>query len=183
MPGEPHHRQVATIRPALIYHASFFRGSILKQLTATVLDALSEQARQSPRLRTNYNFHAELSDPVQRLAIAMEPATYVRPHRHATTWEMLIPVRGRFVVLVFDDAGAVVSRTVLGEECQVIEFPANTWHAVLSLDRGGVIFEVKQGPYAPLTHAEFAPWGKAGEGAEAAEMNAWYAQATIGDRL
>ncbi len=160
-----------------------FTGAILKQLTDTLLDALSEQARQSPRLRTNHNFHAELSDPVQRLAIAMEPATYVRPHRHATTWEILTPVRGRFIVLFFDDAGTVTNRTMLGEDCRVIEFPAGTWHAVLSLDRGGVIFEVKQGPYAPLTHAEFAPWGKAGEGAEGAEMNAWYARAQVGDRL
>ncbi len=160
-----------------------FLGATLKQLTDTLLDALSEQARQSPRLRANYNFHTELSDPVQRLAIAMEPATYVRPHRHAATWEILTPVRGRFIVLFFDDAGTVTNRMVLGEDCHVIEFPAGTWHAVLSLDRGGVIFEVKLGPYAPLTHAEFAPWGKAGAGAEAAEMNAWYAWAQVGNRL
>lgn len=155
----------------------------MKQLTDSMLDALSQQARLSPRRRANQNMHEQLSDPVQRLAIAMEPETFVRPHRHPRTWEMLSPLRGRFVVLFFDDAGIVTSRTVLGEECRVIEFAANIWHAVLSLDRGGVIFEVKQGPYAPLTEADFAPWCKSGEGEEAARINAWYARAKVGDRL
>lgn len=155
----------------------------MKQLTDTLLDALSAQARRSPRLRANQNLHEQLSDPVQRLAIAMEPDTFVRPHRHPHTWEMLSALRGRFVVLVFDDAGTVTSRTVLGEACRIIELPANTWHGVLSLDGGGVIFEVKQGPYAPLTSSDFASWCGSGEGEEAARVNAWYALAQAGDRL
>jgi cupin fold WbuC family metalloprotein len=153
----------------------------LKQLTNTMLDELAGQARQSPRLRTNHNLHEQLSEPVQRLAIAMEPQTFVRPHRHPGTWELLSALRGRFVVLLFDERGTVTGRTVLGEECRVIEFPANTWHAVLSLDPGGVIFEVKQGAYAPLTEADYAPWCDSGPGQEA-RLNAWYAQAKVGDR-
>jgi cupin fold WbuC family metalloprotein len=148
-----------------------------------MLDALGQQARQSPRLRANHNLHEQLSEPVQRLAIAMEPDTFVRPHRHPQTWELLSALRGRFVVLLFDEAGIVTSRTVLGEECRVIEFAANTWHAVLSLDSGGVIFEVKQGAYAPLTEADFAPWCKSNDPQDAARLNAWYAQAQVGDRL
>lgn len=155
----------------------------MKQLTESTLTELGQQARQSPRLRTNRNFHEKLDDPVQRLAVAMEPGTFVRPHRHPQTWELLAALRGRFVVLLFDDAGAVTSRTVLGEKCRVLEFPANTWHAVLSLDAGGVIFEVKHGPYAPLTEADFAPWCGAAEGAAAEKINAWYARAQVGDRL
>lgn len=153
----------------------------MKRLTDRMLDELSSQARQSPRLRANHNLHTELSDQVQRLAIAMEPDTLVRPHRHRHTWEMLLPLRGRFVVLCFDEAGTVTSRTLLGEGCAVIEMPADTWHAVLSLDVGGVIFEVKRGPYDAQTASEFAPW--CATDADAQELNAWYAQAQIGDRL
>jgi cupin fold WbuC family metalloprotein len=155
----------------------------LKQLTESMLDDLGRQAQSSPRLRMNHNFHENLSGPVQRLAIAMEPDTLVRPHRHPQTWELLTALRGRFVVLLFDDQGVVTSRTLLGEECRVIEFPANTWHAVLSLDSGGVIFEVKEGAYAPLTGADFAPWGGSGDAADAKRLNAWYAQAKVGDKL
>lgn len=152
----------------------------MKQLTKSALDALAHQARQSPRLRANSNLHTELSDPVQRLAIAMEPDTLILPHRHPQTWELLGALRGRFVVLLFDDAGRVTERAVLGEECDVLEFPANTWHAVLSLDSGGVIFEVKQGPYTPIGESDTAAWGK---GLDAATLNSWYAVAREGDSL
>jgi cupin fold WbuC family metalloprotein len=155
----------------------------LKQITPAALDELSRQAALSPRLRANLNLHQELSDPVQRLAIAMEPGTYVRPHRHPHTWELLQPLRGRFLVLNFDEDGRVTARTVLGEDSRVLENPAGTWHAVLSLDEGGVIFEVKRGPYQPLTERDQALWAVSGDEAKAAELMAWYASAQVGDRL
>ena len=42
------------------------------------LASLSAAAEQSPRKRMNHNLHCELSDPVQRLAIAMEPFVLMR---------------------------------------------------------------------------------------------------------
>lgn len=155
----------------------------MKQITLSTLDTLSAAARNSPRRRANHNLHPELADPIQRLAIAMEPDTVVRPHRHPGTWELLYPLRGRFVVLHFDAVGTVVARTVLGEESCVVENPAGVWHAVLSLDPGGVIFEVKHGPYAPLTAADYAPWSAAGEGLAARALLARYAEAQVGDSL
>jgi hypothetical protein len=53
----------------------------MNKLSCERLSGLSKEARLSPRQRMNHNFHAELSDPIQRLAIAMEPGTYIRPHR------------------------------------------------------------------------------------------------------
>ena len=155
----------------------------MKQLTDAMLDALSQQAQQSPRRRANHNLHRELSDPIQRLAIAMEPDTLVRPHRHPHTWEMLFPLRGRFVVLHFDNEGTVIARSVLGENSRIVENPAGMWHAVLSLDAGGIIFEVKHGPYAPIAEEDFAPWSGNGDEANAAALNAWFARAQIGDRF
>jgi cupin fold WbuC family metalloprotein len=152
----------------------------LKRITDELLDSLTAQARLSPRRRANFNLHAALSDPVQRLAIAMEPDTYVSPHRHPHTFELLYPLRGRFLALHFDDTGAVVGRNVLGEECRVIENTAGRWHAVLSLESGGVIFEVKHGPYRPVTDADVAPWARSA--CEPETLLAWYAGARLGDR-
>ena len=152
----------------------------MKQLTDTALDGLSQEAQQSPRRRANLNLHQDLSDPIQRLAIAMEPDTLIRPHRHLHTWEMLYPLRGRFVVLHFDDTGSVIDRAVLGADCRVVETPAGMWHAILSLDRGGIIFEVKHGPYTPIAEPDFAPWSALDETA-AAQLYAWYAAARLGD--
>lgn len=131
-----------------------------RTLSPLDLDTLAAQAKASPRRRANFNLHPELADPVQRLAIAMEPDTVVLPHRHPQSFELLYALRGRFVVLHFDDAGVVTLRSVLGEDCVMVETPANTWHAVLSLDSGGVIFEVKQGPYVQAQGGDTAPWSR-----------------------
>jgi cupin fold WbuC family metalloprotein len=150
----------------------------LKQLTDSMLDELSRQARNSPRKRANHNLHQNLNDPTQRLAIAMEPDTSVLPHRHPHTWELLHSLRGRFVILYFDKTGMVIDRAELGSDCQMIENPAGMWHAVLSLDAGGIIFEVKHGPYKPLEEIDIMQ-----PPLNSAALNDWYAGASIGDRL
>lgn len=154
----------------------------MKQITVSDLKQQSEAAANSPRLRAHRNFHPELSDPVQRLAIAMEPGTYVRPHRHPHTFELLIPLSGRFVVLNFDDNGNVTRRVVLGEECMALEMEAGTWHAVLSLDNGGVIFEVKHGGYQPVAPEDFAAWAPAEGETGTAELMDWYKHVQPGAR-
>lgn len=153
----------------------------MKQITLQDLQQQSEAAATSPRLRAHRNFHPELSDPVQRLAIAMEPGTYVRPHRHPHTFELLLPLRGRFLVLNFNDEGIVTRRVVLGETCMALEMEAGTWHAVLSLDPGGVIFEVKHGGYQPVAGHDFAGWAPAEGEAGTAELMAWYKQVQPGN--
>lgn len=155
----------------------------LKQLDTIALDTLTAQAQASPRLRANANLHDELNDPIQRLAIAMEPDTIIRPHRHFQTWELLTALRGRFVVLLFDDKGVVTQRVTLGEDCFVHETPPGIWHGVLSLDSGGVIFEVKRGPYQPINSADFAPPYVGDDVKQGRELNRWYAQAQPGDQL
>lgn len=154
----------------------------MKQIDRANIDALVRQAQASPRLRMNLNLHDDLADPIQRLAIAMEPETYIRPHHHRHSWELLTALRGRFMVLNFDATGTVIGRAVLGEEASVIETPLGGWHAVLSLDPGAVIFEVKRGPYAPFVENDFAPWSPAPEDPAHRALMAWYASAAIGAR-
>lgn len=154
----------------------------MKKLEFDRLSTLSVEAQHSPRKRMNHNLHAELSDPIQRLAIAMEPETYIRPHRHLQTWELLTALRGRFVVLNFDDHGTVIGRAVLGADTSVIETPVSGWHAVLSLDPGAVIFEVKHGPYAPFREEDFAPWSPAVDDDRRRELMRWYRDAQVGQR-
>lgn len=152
----------------------------MKKLTTADLTNLTQQARQAPRLRANSNLHQDLNDPIQRFAVAMEPDTLILPHRHPHTWEMLTALRGRFTVLVFDDAGKVIERAALGEDSSIVEIPAGGWHAVLSRDTGAVIFEIKHGPYQPIAEADIAVWSR---GCTAVELNAWYAVAQVGDQF
>ena len=66
---------------------------MIKQINQDTLCDLITKAAHSPRLRQNLNIHPAPEDDVQRLAIAMEPGTYVRIHRHPHTWEMLTALR------------------------------------------------------------------------------------------
>ncbi|RYL72506.1 cupin fold metalloprotein, WbuC family [Escherichia coli] len=122
-----------------------------------------------------------LGTSCQRRMKSDPPGTYVRPHRHPHTFELLLPLRGRFVVLNFDDRGTVTHRAILGETCTVLEMAAGTWHAVLSLDTGGIIFEVKHGGYQPVAADDYAHWAPAEGEPGTTELMAWYAQAQVGD--
>jgi len=156
----------------------------MKRIDHPLLDTLTGQAITSPRMRAHHNLHPELDDPVQRLCIAMEPGTYVRPHRHSDpeTWEILLVLRGAVALLMFDDKGQVQERIELttGKEVAAVEIPANAWHAVASLTTGTVVFEVKQGPYVPIAEANYAPWSPA-DGEAAQRLETWYHHARAGD--
>ncbi len=155
----------------------------MKKLDPRIKINLCNDAEQSPRKRMNHNFHTDLNDPVQRLAIAMEPETYVQVHRHPQTWELLTAIAGRFLELIFDNAGTVTDRIVLGEDTTVLEMPAGTWHTVLSLESGSIIFEVKQGPYTPVAEADSADWSPQLTTLQNHPILNWFHSAQIGDRF
>jgi cupin fold WbuC family metalloprotein len=157
----------------------------MKLIDTAVLNSLTIKARESPRKRAHFNLHPELNDPVQRLCIAMEPNTYIRPHRHSDpeSWEVLMILRGSMAILFFDDKGTVLERMVLtaGGQTTAVEFPKNTWHAPTSLEPGTVVFEVKQGPYKPVEEINLAPWAPAEGDPETTRFLEWYKQAKAGD--
>ncbi len=127
------------------------------------LDALTKKARLSPRLRMNDNLH-ELPDKVQRFLNAIEPLSYVRPHRHLhpPKHECFAVLRGRLAVILFADGGAVSDIIRLdGQKTPVIDLDPAVWHTIVSLESGSVILEVKDGPYEPASDKDFAPWSPA----------------------
>lgn len=126
------------------------------------LDDLSRTAAASPRRRKNLNFHADLAHPAQRLLNAVEPDSYIRPHRHSDGLrdETFVVVRGRFGLVLFDDTGAVTDTALLHAGGEVIgaHVPCGTFHTLVSLEPGGVFFEAKAGPYEALTDKDFGAW-------------------------
>jgi cupin fold WbuC family metalloprotein len=141
-------------------------------LGKALLAPLRRAASDSPRRRKNFNLHASLDAPCQRFFNAMEPDSYVRPHRHDETGkeETLIVVRGRIGVLEFDDAGRIVQATLLAAEGESFgaHIPLGVWHSIVSLAPGSVFLEIKGGPYAASTPVDFAPWAPQEGMAEAA---------------
>lgn len=117
-----------------------------------LLDKLSEQAKSNERLRKNYNLHRSLNDNVQRLLNALEPGTELPIHRHLHTDETYMLFRGSLNVFLYNDKKVLIQKTLLDPKIgkHGMSIPAGQWHTVEVLESGTVIFEIKQGPYAPL---------------------------------
>jgi cupin fold WbuC family metalloprotein len=156
----------------------------MKTIDHNLLDRLSAQAKGSPRLRRNLNLHASYDEPCQRLLNALEPGTYVRPHRHLAKPkpECFIGVRGRMALILFDEQGGITRTLLFGPDEAAVgaDLPAGVWHSVVCLAEGSVFFETKPGPYVPMTDKDLAPWAPAEGSAEAAAYLARL-MAAVGD--
>lgn len=137
-----------------------------------LLDCLSREAENTPRLRKNFNLHESDDFCCHRLFNAIEPRSYVRPHRHLDSAkdETMVVVRGRLGVVVFDDAGNVLERVIIGpgEPALAVDIPHGVFHTVVGLEKGTVFFESKAGPFLPLTDEEKGGWAPAEGDPEAA---------------
>ena len=59
-----------------------------------LLDKLTAQAKESPRLRMNLDLRNSDADSSQRMLNAIEPGSVVPVHRHQKTSETVVVLRG-----------------------------------------------------------------------------------------
>ncbi len=138
----------------------------MKIFSVEYLNNLSADAQRSPRRRQHQNIHESYEDPCQRLFNAIEPDSYIRPHKHATDprEELLIAVRGLMALVIFDEQGIVIDivRFGVGKVSEGLsvgaEVQCDTWHTVIALEPGCVLLEVKSGPFDPKQPKDLAPW-------------------------
>lgn len=124
----------------------------MQLINESLLDEVTRQAQESPRLRMNYNLHDSLDAKAQRLLNALEPGTLLPIHRHPHTAETYLLLRGKINVLYYNDQKELMETVVLEPKSgnYGIHIPKNQWHTLEVLESGSVIFEVKDGPYTPL---------------------------------
>ncbi|MBS1157228.1 MAG: cupin fold metalloprotein, WbuC family [Proteobacteria bacterium] len=143
-----------------------------KTIDSQILAALSKEARNAPRRRMNQNFHVDDQALCHRMLNAVEPDSYVPPHRHLSPdkAETIIVLAGRVGVLAFDEAGQITMFRILAPNSGTVgvDIPAGVMHSVVALEPGSVFFESKAGPYLPLAQEEKASWAPS-EGSEAAK--------------
>lgn len=118
----------------------------------TLLNQTEAAASDSPRLRMNYNLHESLEDKAQRLINVLLPGTALPIHRHRHTAETYILLRGKMFVVFYDDLGGQTGRFLLDHEVgnYGVHIPKSQWHGIEVIEPSA-IFEVKDGPYIPLT--------------------------------
>ena len=123
----------------------------MKIIDEQLLNEVGAQAKESPRLRMNYNFHQSLDELCHRFINAVEPGTEVPIHRHPTKDESFVILRGKVRVTTHNDDGSIIEDVVLSQERgnYGVDIPKNVWHKLESLEPGSVIFECKEGPFVP----------------------------------
>ena len=115
----------------------------------TLLDKVSEQAKASPRLRMNYNFHQSLDELCHRFLNAVELGTEVPIHKHPMKDETFVILRGKVRVTTHRDDGSIIEDVVLcAEEGRYgVNIPKGVWHKLECIEENTVIFECKEGPF------------------------------------
>lgn len=150
----------------------------MKIINKELLDKTSALAKSADRLRMNHNFHENLNDPINRLLNAMEPGTYIRPHRHLSPpkEEIFLLLRGKAMLFIFDNDGTITDSLYLDPSNGTYgaELEAGVWHSLIVLEPDTVIYEIKNGPFAPLAEEDLAPWSPAAE--QKAEVESYLKQ-------
>jgi cupin fold WbuC family metalloprotein len=148
-------------------------------LDQTLFSDLAEQAAASPRQRQHHNFH-QMEEPCHRMAVGLQPDTYIAPHRHLSTdkAEALLVLKGRLGLLIFSEEGVLLDKRVLaaGGDCVGVDLPPGVFHALVVLEADSILFECKAGPYKPVGEGELATWAPREGQIEVAAYLAWMRQ-------
>ena len=85
--------------------------------------------------------------------------------------------------VLFADNGTVTEKIVISAKGPnyAIEIPGNTWHTLMSLQSHSVLFEVKKGPYIPVSDKHFASWAPQENSPTVVPFIDWLSQAKVGD--
>jgi cupin fold WbuC family metalloprotein len=140
-------------------------------ITAELIEGLVKSSQQSPRRRIILPLHKSPEANLHRMLNAMQPGSYIQPHRHLfpPKAESVIVLQGAIFVFIFTESGQVetVHTITAGSTNIGIDSEPGVYHTFLAIEEDTVLFEVKPGPYNQADDKDFAPWAPA-EGAKGA---------------
>ena len=146
-------------------------------ISESLLEGAIAVSQSSPRRRVIQPLHRAESADLHRMFNAVQPDSYIPPHRHldppkAESW---IVLRGALAFFTFDEQGRV-------EECLEIraggavfgvDLEPGVYHTFFALEPDTVVFEVKSGPYSPSNDKTFPEWAPPEGSSSASKYLAW----------
>lgn len=126
------------------------------KLDKALLDSVSAEAKDSPRLRMARDMRTTSADQSQRMLNAIEPGTELPIHRHRNSSETCIVLRGSAEEIFYDKNGNETERVLMkpNSDCCGVNIEVGRWHRIVSLEPGTVIFEAKDGAYESLSQED-----------------------------
>lgn len=119
-----------------------------------ILDNLTKQAKESPRLRMAMDLRNTPEDGSQRMLNALEPGTVMPIHRHYGSSETCVCVRGHFEEYFYDSEGRLTETVDMSPGGTVLNIEKGQWHSLKCLESGTILLEAKDGAYHPLEEDE-----------------------------
>lgn len=127
-----------------------------------LLDEMNLKSRVAKRGRAHYTFHKSDDDTLQRMLNAMQPGTYLQPHKHENPdkQEIFLVLSGKFLVVEFEEDGKISDYMILDAISHqfAAEVAERVFHTVICLAPDSIAYEVKDGPYKPIDDKNFASW-------------------------
>lgn len=115
------------------------------------VEQLKDAAWKAENLRARICLHADTSDPVQEMLIALCAGTKVSIHRHPNKTESFHMVEGELDVIFFDNDGKETERLRLGAPASghpfMYRLNSPLWHSVEPITNVAVVHEVITGPF------------------------------------
>ncbi|MEK6927363.1 MAG: WbuC family cupin fold metalloprotein [Nanoarchaeota archaeon] len=121
------------------------------------LDALVEKSRTAQRGRVAMPLTDKNYKGFQILYNAIQPASYVQPHRHQAE-EVWMPIRGSIALVTFDKQGKLHEKFILSRERTNYHLVnGGIWHSCFALEPDSIFCNISPGPFN-LNQKEFATW-------------------------
>lgn len=142
-------------------------------LTLSMAGDLLSLSHESARSRMIQKVHKDESDTVHRMFNALQPGTYITPHRHLDPpkAETILVISGSLLFVQFTDTGEIENTILVqpGTEIFGIDVAPHIFHTFVALKPDTLIFEVKTGPYEQASDKDYPEWAPK-EGEEGAEQ-------------
>ena len=121
----------------------------------TILDNLTKEAKTNPRLRQAMDLRNNPEDQSQRMLNALEPETVMPIHRHHSSSETVVILRGKIRWIFYDEQGNETEQVTLDAngDVSMLNVERDRWHSLECLE-SAVLFETKNGAYHPLEDDE-----------------------------
>jgi cupin fold WbuC family metalloprotein len=98
----------------------------------------------------NLDLRNSPEDRSQRMLNAIEPGTVLPIHRHRSSSETVVCLRGHFEEYFYDGDGNLTDTIDMVPGGGLLNIEKGQWHSLKSLESGTVLLECKDGAYEPL---------------------------------
>lgn len=141
----------------------FLAEGPISEIGRDEIEVLRAAVGATQKRRARINAHPDSSDALHEMMIAIEPGSYIRPHKHPAKSESFHIIEGEVDIIVLDDTGDIRRIVSLGDKDSGKAFYYRMsqpfFHTLIIRSPLLIMHEITNGPFRPegTVFADFAP--------------------------